>query len=895
MAYTTVTDECPFIRFSGNTLEDVVVEKSKVKLELVGTTINVVFISGGAQIISWNEAQALEYGYTPTSLYSYILGILKVQCGGGGGGIDSVQAGTNIIIDNSDPSNPIINATFSQEGKYLISGGAAWSGTGLTYDVTALTYFFNGNKISLATQVTLAVADPTNNRLDAIVVDEAGVVSVIQGTASVNPITPPIPEEQLLVQYILVEAGLASPSVSNENIYLDDPAGSWTLSTYTTGAPTGTLVFNGTTSPKEGINHIQANADQRLGARFVRATSFDAFQYTVLQVWVRFTGTNVDSNKSLNVRFENSVGTLVGNTLNLFNYGIQRNVLNTWQLAVIPITAFGSLPSTVKGFRAIMIGGTVGVTRQWDMDWILLSDSSVPNVEVPKINFYKDDNVVGSQSGLNLKAGTNIGITAVNDVINNRVEYVVDALGGGGGSSFETKTKAEIDTLISTNALVVGTLYKITGFHNSSATLGALENDGVTDGITVFLKAIATNKLQEFGTGVFHSPIRDGSHWNNRIFQTYIKLDGSLTSGSLIVDDTITADNGATGTMRIIDATYVLIDTVSGDWSSATSFTSSGGGVFSVSAYTAPLGSTIGDKVLWGNYVWTNTTGTVGTATDDRTLDANWSKVAYNNTDYVTMYNYCEVNIASNWVTRRVDALGNYVSCPFNFGKPFNSIGVFEWNNIADYGAGLFGTACNNVEFGYVVSCNLWKHSMYDNFIYSGEIYNNKGNIYKIYNNHTSEFRLYNNVGNNYDVGRNVGVKHFVNDNKGSGYTFKQNKGIEYHIDSNIGYGCTISGNELSYEYYVLHIHHNNITSPFTFKNNNGVSCEIDGNSNTFNLSGTIENTIFEAPTVFNVDLSGATVIKSSYSKRVFKRPDSTFKIVHFDNTDTQVINDITD
>ena len=430
MAYTTVTDECPFIRFSGNTLEDVVVEKSKVKLELVGTTINVVFISGGAQIISWNEAQALEYGYTPTSLYSYILGILKVQCGGGGGGIDSVQAGTNIIIDNSDPSNPIINATFSQEGKYLISGGAAWSGTGLTYDVTALTYFFNGNKISLATQVTLAVADPTNNRLDAIVVDEAGVVSVITGTAASSPITPPIPENQLLVQYILVEAGSVSPSVTQENIYLDDPAGSWTLSTYTTGAPTGTLIFNGTTSPKEGINHIQADADQRLGARFVRATSFDAFQYTVLQVWVRFTGTNVDSNKSLNVRFENSVGTLVGNTLNLFNYGIQRNVLNTWQLAVIPITAFGSLPSTVKGFRAIMIGGTVGVARQWDMDWIHLSDTSVPNVEVPKINFYKDDVAVASQSGLNLKAGANVSITAVEDALNNRVDYIITSLGG---------------------------------------------------------------------------------------------------------------------------------------------------------------------------------------------------------------------------------------------------------------------------------------------------------------------------------------------------------------------------------------------------------------------------------------------------------------------------------
>ena len=109
-----------------------------------------------------------------------------------------------------------------------------------------------------------------------------------------------IRQGQQQVLLILVEAGLASPSVSNENIYLDDPTGSWTLSTYTTGAPTGTLIFNGTTTPKEGVNHIQADADQRLGARFVRATSFDAFQYTVLQVWVRFTGTSVDSNRSLN-------------------------------------------------------------------------------------------------------------------------------------------------------------------------------------------------------------------------------------------------------------------------------------------------------------------------------------------------------------------------------------------------------------------------------------------------------------------------------------------------------------------------------------------------------------------------------------------------------------------
>ena len=141
-----------------------------------------------------------------------------------------------------------------------------------------------------------------------------------------------------------------------------------------------------------------------------------------------------------------------------------------------------------------MIGGAVGVTRQWDMDWIHLSDTSVPNVEVPKINFYKDDVAVGSQSGLNLKAGSNITLTAVNDVLNNRVEYVVDALGGGGGGQIAfTKTKAEIDALIAGNNLVKNALYEITGVHPT------LYDDGTTSGTTVYLRAISDSKLEEIG------------------------------------------------------------------------------------------------------------------------------------------------------------------------------------------------------------------------------------------------------------------------------------------------------------------------------------------------------------------------------------------------------------
>lgn len=379
--------------------------------------------------------------------------------GNGGGAVDSVNGETgvvNLTTDNvPEGTNKYLNsllvdgtsitgngldtplsANFTQTGKYMISGGASWSGIGLVYDVSFLTYFFNGNKTADPDSVTLAASDPTNPRLDAVVVDEAGVISVITGDPSSSPVEPAIPEDQLQVQFILVEAGSTTPTIATENIYLDDPTSGWTFSTYNTATPTtGSINFAGTNSPKQGIECIEASTDLRLGARFVRGTSFDAFQYTMLQVWVRFTGTAVATNKSLNVRFENSAGTLVANTVNLFNYGLQRGVLNTWQLVVVPLTAFGALPATVKGLKMIMAGGTVGVARQWDIDYMILTNGSVPFANVPTIAFYKDNVGIAAQSGLNLIEGTGVTITAVNDPTNQRVNYTIDASGGSPAGS----------------------------------------------------------------------------------------------------------------------------------------------------------------------------------------------------------------------------------------------------------------------------------------------------------------------------------------------------------------------------------------------------------------------------------------------------------------------------
>lgn len=383
-------------------------------------------------------------------------GYLQKPGGGSSSGVESLNAltgavllsaGSNVTITESGQDINIA-ANFTQEGKYMISGGITWSGTGLTYDVSFLNYFFNGNKTANPTQVTLTASDPTDNRFDAIVVDEAGTVTAITGTASANPEVPAIPEDQLQVTIILVAAGSTTPTIASEEIYMDDPTTNWTFSTYQTATPTGSINFAGTSSPKQGTECIEASTDARLGARFVRATSFDAFQYTMLQVWVRFTGTAVATNKSLNVRFENSAGTLVGSTVNLFSYGLQRGVLNTWQLVVVPITAFGALPATVKGMKMIMAGGTVGQVRQWDVDYMILTNGSVPYANVPTIAFYKNDVGIASQSGINLIEGTGVTIDAVNNPLYNRVDYTISA-DGGLNSVKVTVPSADILALVS--------------------------------------------------------------------------------------------------------------------------------------------------------------------------------------------------------------------------------------------------------------------------------------------------------------------------------------------------------------------------------------------------------------------------------------------------------------
>ena len=144
------------------------------------------------------------------------------------GGLTTVATDGTTITGDGTPTNPLVSVGGSG-GNQLISGGAAYSGTGLDFDVTALEYLIAGVTYNTApTTVTLAVGDPTNPRFDAIVADENEVVSVIQGTPAPIPITPAIGEDQVLVQYVLVGTGATTPTITEEYIYREGTTPDWT-------------------------------------------------------------------------------------------------------------------------------------------------------------------------------------------------------------------------------------------------------------------------------------------------------------------------------------------------------------------------------------------------------------------------------------------------------------------------------------------------------------------------------------------------------------------------------------------------------------------------------------------------------------------------------------------
>ncbi len=286
---------------------------------------------------------------------------------------------TDQVTILGDGFNIPLYAVTQQTGKGLLSGGAVWTGTGFVFDVTALSYFIDGvNYTASPAQVTLAGSDPTDDRFDYIVVDDAGTISVITGTPGTPPAVPTLAWNEVGVTIVLVEAGSTTPTILQDLIYNEDTGAptEWVTSTYNiTGTQAGTVVYNSTDTPYSGTLLAQATATNlRRGMRFTRGTDISIQQFGYVALAFRIDGVALPTSKSPIIRFQNSSGGLIGNSVNLVTYGLSRTVVGTWQLLSIPVTAFGNI-TNVRSLTAVVNGAG---TTSWSMDRIFLSGAIPP-------------------------------------------------------------------------------------------------------------------------------------------------------------------------------------------------------------------------------------------------------------------------------------------------------------------------------------------------------------------------------------------------------------------------------------------------------------------------------------------------------------------------------------
>ncbi len=260
--------------------------------------------------------------------------------------------------------------------KKLISGGAEWnlSGLSMTFSVSDLYYTFAGEILSYSASYPGLIFDASesNPRIDAIVINEGNTLSIVKGIASTNPARPVVSDSQILVQYVYIDANYTTIGVS-ESVYLN--GSQWTVTPYQlSGIQSGSYDsdFTGDTYDTS-TKCVQLDTDFRTGVKFKKqSTGLDATKYGSLSMRFKFTDI-VPDNKSLFVQIQGTANgaSVYGNTLNLMSYGLQRDVVNTWQHIVVPTSKFGNNIATYDVLTLRMAGGASGSNTLWRADSIL--------------------------------------------------------------------------------------------------------------------------------------------------------------------------------------------------------------------------------------------------------------------------------------------------------------------------------------------------------------------------------------------------------------------------------------------------------------------------------------------------------------------------------------------
>jgi len=263
--------------------------------------------------------------------------------------------------------------------KRLYYGGLEWVNTdpiALTFSVSNLAYSFADEilfKTASSPNISISSPDSSYDRIDAIVINEDGEIKIISGIPAPSPKKPVLSEDEILIQYALVKAGVSKIGES-EIVYENNSQ--WQTTTYQiSGSISGSVNFNSTNNQYNSTSCVSANTDYRTGINFTKLTgTINKSEYGSLSMRVRF-NSKPDKNRFLSAQIygtsSNYLGTASSNTINLMAYGLDSEIIGSWQHIVVPTIKFGNKVDTIKGLKMRMIGGLSASNTSWDLDYIL--------------------------------------------------------------------------------------------------------------------------------------------------------------------------------------------------------------------------------------------------------------------------------------------------------------------------------------------------------------------------------------------------------------------------------------------------------------------------------------------------------------------------------------------
>jgi hypothetical protein len=291
-------------------------------------------------------------------------GATYISSGGGGGSLFKQNSPTIALSGDGTELDPLIaDSLLSPIDRGIIEGGIVTWISGYTYSVSPAIYYINSVRYtSPYTEITLAAADVTNNRLDAFALTNLGTAVAITGTASANPELPYINTgTQIQASFALVTANTTQPvGLQQEYIYRENVGTptEWAA----TSSNAGRINVAGVLTPNNGT--VDINATGVLANDTLTLTRISTFSplldKTVLIFYIKSKAT-WNNNRILNFQFRNST-TNIGLNVPFSNntFGFNSSQTATYQRIVIPLSEFGLTPSDIIDNLHITTTGTGG-------------------------------------------------------------------------------------------------------------------------------------------------------------------------------------------------------------------------------------------------------------------------------------------------------------------------------------------------------------------------------------------------------------------------------------------------------------------------------------------------------------------------------------------------------